>query len=228
MTAPGIGRRPNSDAELLRQHEQRLRRLEEASTSRHGQWVVKTDPQSGQLQAMSPDRTVDLTPTPVSEEDVIAGVLPGVFQATRLNDTVFATGAAGNAWFPDDWYDTVEYTSDRLIFDPVTSAVTVESRAMFRFRVSQRIASTVGSRTWRVQLGRQRADESSFTVIRDGINVWQSTNHVVVADTFDVPGQPGDMFRPGFYGAESAANAMTGEAGGRMTRWEVTRLFDMP
>lgn len=229
MTSPGLQRSPNSDGELLRDVLRRLRRLEEGSTARVGKHVLTEDPLSGHAQIISEDGTVTpLTRDPIQPEEVIAGVAPGVFATYRASVTPITT-AAGFQWFPNSWFDTLENSSDRLIYDPLLNELTCDSTAVLLINLQCRVASTVGSRGWRITLGRKRASigETGFTIIRQSPSQWQSSNHIITGGTWMLPVVPGDVLKPGFYATESASNTFTGDPDPSYTRWEVGRIIDL-
>ena len=227
MTAPGLGRRPNSDAEWSRRVDERLRRLEQASTSRHGQWVLAEDPVTGKLQALSPDATHDITPDPSLTPDIVAGIRPGVFQAYRSIE-VGGNALAGDHMFSDGWYDQVTTSSDRMEYDLDLGELLIQSTAMVHMAVNQRISNGAGNRFWRVSLYRKRLEEDDFTMIRQGSSVRQSDSVTsVVAASWLVETVPGDVFRTGYWVTDSPLGALLGDDEQVLTRWDVARVIDL-
>lgn len=228
MTA-GLGRRPNNDAEWARRVEDRLRRLEQASTARSGEWVIKPDPVTRKLQAVSPDATHDLTPDPALKPDIVSGIMPGVFSAARVS-TDTGTAYSGDRALPDDWYDTVVLESDRMLFDAATNTVTVLSTALLAVRVSQRIAGGgAGERAWRATVSVLRNGEDTPVLVSHGTNGWYAEGaELVVADTALIAVSPGDAIIPGYWCSENAGGGyLCGEATGSKTGLTIGRVIDL-
>lgn len=228
MTAP-LGRRPNNDPEWARRVEDRLRRLEQSSTARLGEWVIKPDPVTRKLQAVSPDAAHDLTPDPSAKADIVAGIMPGVFAAQRLSTTT-GTAYAGDNPLPADWYDTVVLESDRMLFDAATNTVTVLSTALLAVRVSQRIAAGGGGeRAWRATVSVLRNGEDTAVLVSHGTNGWYGESaELVVTDTALIAVAAGDAIIPGYWCSENAGGGyLCGEATGAKTALTIGRVIDL-
>lgn len=220
------GRAPDTNGRVIRSLDQRVTSVQQGGPQRVNGWVIGTDPDTGELIASSPDRTHVLTPPPPSDGDITAGIMPGVFQASRLATPTEDATAAG-AFFPDGWYDNVEWSSDRLEFDQVTSEVLIQSTALLLINIVQRVAAVSGTRTWRAQLSRKRGDEEDFTLVRQTPNSYQSTNSLVFGGLMMLPAIAGDVIKPGYHCSESIINTLTGEATATMTRFEIARVIDL-
>lgn len=221
------GRRPTNDPEWARRVEDRLGRLESSSTTRHGQWVIRQEPITGKLQAISPDGAHDLTPDPTAAPDVVAGIVPGVFSAVRADTLTDANATSGEHVFPASWYDTVVTSSDRLAFDDVTNSVTVASTALLAVRVSQRITTGIwGNAQFRAVIWVRREGEEDPVVFSAGCNVYYANGvEAVITDSALVPVSPGDVVTPGYWCSESPSNVFTGDPA--KTRFDIGRVIDL-
>lgn len=222
------GRSPRTPAELIRDHEQRLTRLERSGTTRIGPWVIGQDPVSGKIAATSPDQTVVLTPDPPPKADVTAGIMPGLFAAWR-SPASGHNALAGYHPFAADWYDQVETTSDRMVFDSATNTVRVESTALLAVKVQQGVVSgQLGSRHYRPTLSLSYDEAEDPTLIRAGINArYDGGEELIFGDTFLVPVQAGALLTPGYWCSDSPLGALTGDSAGLLTRFAIVRVLDL-
>lgn len=211
----------------MRNFDQRLRALERPGPIRMGGWVIGPD-ESGKIAVSSPDRSVELTPDPPPPADITAGILPGLFSAFRAADSGH-DAASGYQLFAADWYDTVETSSDRMVFDSATNTVRVESTALLGVRIQQGVASgQIGERHFRSTLSLAYDEEAEPVVIRTGSNSrYAGSAELVFADTFFVPVNAGALLTPGYWCNDSPLGALTGDASGLLSRFEVVRLLDL-